>query len=519
MKRGAFAVTTVVIWMLTGCGGGGEATPDAAAVDSSDEPSAGDAVADSTSGPEEGTGGDSANQPPAWNANPLTEVDAYQEYRLLAICEDPEGVAVTVEQGPGHSCPEMACDVAEGSADCTFVATGDLAGSTCNVQLSCSDGQQASLLDVVVTVSALPDIEQLQFGKLEQWAFPIEDYVVANIEKLGHPNFSKELFDLAVFEDRLHFGYGDATLNLGQNTPIEVRYFSDPEVPEYAHDVVVDEEQIDRFRIDGDLLMIPGVDATEDGFLGNAYFRPEGGEWSKSRTLDGGWHVHDIALFQGSVFAVGSGGTAEDYDNSTVNAFLWKSDDGGQQFSVAKKLPHPSPPGDHRLINLLAVAGKLYATGYYSANDMTYATAYEWTGGDLVPWSDIGEFFVLDSYPVSAKLGLLNGVRIEQPLRYGVKKVTGAGVDYLSGLDGFTLLDADPLGDGRAVLLFVKGDAYPLEDSAGGFEMHVALLSDGSKVTDLVLLDVLSRPTSVAFWRKHLFVGMSDGTLWRAAGE
>jgi len=508
------------IGMAAGCGGDGVSTEDEGGpgpgADLATDGPAVDVVATDETGTRNETSG---NLPPSWNANPLTEVEVYQEYRVLAICEDPEGSAVTVVQGDGHTSPEMVCDVDGGTADCGFVAGGELAGTTCNVQLSCSDGEQVALLDVEVIVAALPDIEALTFGKLTKWTTPVQDYIDTNTEVLGHGNFMKDLFDLCVFEDRLYFGYGDATLNLGQNTPIEVRYFADPEVTAYAHDFVTDEEQIDRYRIDGDVLMIPGVDATEDGLMGNAYIHPKGGEWTKSRTLDGGWHVHDIARFGESIFAVGSGGTGDDYTNSTVNAFLWRSDDGGETFTVAVKIPHPSPPGDHRLVNLLAVAGKLYAAGYYSANDMTYATAYEWTGEELVPWSGAGQFFVLDSYPVSVKLGLLNGVRIEQPLRYGVEKVTAAGVGFLTGLDGKTLLDADPLGDGRAILLYVDGDEYPMEDSAGGFELHVALLSDGSKVTDLVTGLTLARPSSVAFWRKHIFVGLSDGTLWKAVGS
>jgi hypothetical protein len=500
---------------LASCGGGRQTDADAATVDATVEIAAPD-VADSAAAADEQK---TPNQPPAWNANPLSDVEVYQEYGVLAICDDPEGAAVTVEQGEGHTCPELTCDVDGGTADCTFVAGKELAGTSCNVQLSCSDGELSAALDVEVAVLPLPDIEELGFGKLSPWAEPIQDFIELNTEKLGHANFTHDLFDLAVFEDRLYLGYGDATLNLGQNTPIEVRYFFDPEIPEHLHDFVVDEEQIDRFRIEDNVLLIPGVDATEDGFMGNAYVHPEGGEWTKSRTLEGGWHVHDIARSGEDLFAVGSGGTGDDYANSTVNAFLWKSSDGGETFTVASKIPHPAPPGDHRLTSLLAVAGNLYATGYYSANDMTYATAYEWTDGNLTPWAGLGEFFVMDSYPISPKLGLMNGVRIEQPLRYGVKKVTGAGVAFLTGLDGKTLIDAEPLGDGRALLLYLDGDPYPPAASAGGYELHVALLSNGSEVTERLSGLVLARPSSVAFWRKHLFVGLSDGTLWRAVGS
>jgi hypothetical protein len=369
-------------------------------------------------------------------------------------------------------------------------------------------------------VQSPADPLDLTFGSFSKWATPIEDYIAINTEELGHSNFMKEIFDLAVFDDRLHFGYGDANLNLGRITPIEVRYFTDPTSTAYAFDFVTDEEQIDRFRFAEELLMIPGVDATEDAFLGNAYTLPSGGEWFKSRTLQGGWHVHDIAAVGDALYACGSGGTGEDYSNSTVHAFLWHSLDGGESFEVLADMPHPNPPGDHRLVHLLPLGQQLYAFGYFTDDSgSAYGTSYRLEGEALTAWDGLTAFFVTDTVPLTSKAGLLVGVHIEQPLRQGVMRVTGAGAaSPVDALAGHTLLDAQPLPDGRAVLLYLDGDAYPLEDK-GGWKTHVGVTTDGSDLVEIASAFPVIRPVSVAFWRDSLFIGMANGAIWKAKGE
>jgi len=364
-----------------------------------------------------------------------------------------------------------------------------------------------------------PDPTELTFGKFNIWAKPIEDYIAINAEELGHTNFMKEIFDLAVFEDRLYFGYGDANLNLGRNTPIEIRFFTDPMSTEYSFDFTTDEEQIDRYRIDGDLLMIPGVDATEDDFLGNAYLYPSDGEWLKSRTLQWAWHVHDVARIGDTIYACGSGGDGDDYGNSTVHAFVWVSHDGGENFDVLVDLEHPAPPGDQRNVHLLPLGQKLYVFGYFSdETSTTYATAYELADDALVPLEEFPAFFVTDSYGLSSKAGLLVGVHIEDPLRQGLMRVTPSGVEPVAALEGFTVLDLQPLPDGRAVILYVEGDAYPLQD-VGGYKTDVGITTTGADLIELASHFPVERPASVAFWRSDLFMGMADGIIFRAAGK
>ncbi len=121
------------------------------------------------------------------------------------------------------------------------------------------------------------DIAELTFGEPSTWARPIDDYIEVNAAELGHDDFLQGIHDLHVFQDRLYFGYGDANLNLGQVTPIEIRRWTEPLSGAWEAEFIVDEEQIDRFRSAGDTLVVPGADATEDAWIGNAYTLHEGG--------------------------------------------------------------------------------------------------------------------------------------------------------------------------------------------------------------------------------------------------
>lgn len=415
--------------------------------------------------------------------------------------------------GADEAVPDAATVLDAEGTDLT--ETAETLGTDLPPELSPEDSPEVAEL----TPETPPDLLELEFGQFHIWAKPIEDYIEINTKELGHSNFMKEIFDLAVFEDRLYLGYGDANLNLGRNTPIEIRYFTDPASTDTAFDFTTDEEQIDRFRIDGDLLMIPGVDATEDGLLGNAYFYPLNDGWLKSRTLQWAWHVHDVARIGETIYACGSGGSGDDYDNSTVHAFLWVSHDGGENFDVLVDLEHPSPPGDQRNVHLLPLGQKLYVFGYFSDDtSTTYATAYELVDDTLLPWDGLPAFFVTDTVPLSSKAGLLAGVHIEDPLRQGVMRVTSAGVEPVVALEGFTFMDAQLMPDGTAVILYVDGDEYPLKDT-GGFHTHVGLTKTGTDLTEIATHFPVERPASIAFWRTALFMGMTDGIIFRATGK
>lgn len=370
------------------------------------------------------------------------------------------------------------------------------------------------------TGAAPRDVESLAFSDFSPWDTPIADYQEAARDSLGHDDFLQGVHDLAVFDDRLFLGYGDANLNLGRIFPIEVRAWADPEPGTAAAELTTDEEQIDLFRVAGDTLLLPGVDATEDGFLGNAYTRPMGGAWSRSRTLEQAWHVHDMARVGDTLYACGSGGWEEDYTNSTVNAFLYRSDDGGQTFVIDQQVPQPAPPGDNRFTHLLVVEDQLHVFGYWSDASSIVGFHSLRLAGDTLEELDLGaDTFVSETESLAPGVGLVAGLLVGYAsITWQAWRVTPEGAERSDVFTSWTVLDTAPLGDGRALVLLLEGNAYP-SPTEGPFPVSVGITSE---VEDLRILHTQSLellPSSIAFWRDSLYLGLPDGQVWRAAGQ
>lgn len=188
--------------------------------------------------------------------------------------------------------------------------------------LSCSEAPaappdatlDATLLDAAADLPAElgadvgpPLLSTLRCGAPALWAEPLRDYLAVGERQTMGGAFLRAVQDLAVYDDRLYLGYGDANINLGRATPIEVRSFRDDGAAEAAAEFRSDEEQLEQYReLDGDL-WIAGVDATEDAWLGNVYWRPRatpgGGGFARGAVNVGGALVH-------RAFRVDAGGAA-----------------------------------------------------------------------------------------------------------------------------------------------------------------------------------------------------------------
>lgn len=466
-----------------------------------------------------GTDGDAgeSNLPPDIGSPSPHAVAVWDTYVWEIECTDPDDDPLTLSITGDDTCGADLVDNGDGTGTYTFEPGIERASTECTLDVECADPLQSTIVRTGISIQPPADITELTFGEFEPWATPIEDYIEINTADLGHSSFMKDIFDMVVFDHRLYIGYGDANLNLGRTTPIELRYWAEPDPEAITSDFIVEEEQVSRYRSYEDLLVVPGIDATEDDFMGNAYTLPLGGAWTKSRTLDLGWHVHDAIKFGDTLYACGSGGTADDYTNSTVNAFVWRSDDGGETFVIHIQQPHPAPPGDQRFVHLTAVSGGIYVSGYYSDGSVSYALNYQMTGAALADWTGLPAFFVTGSWSLSADASILSGVEIGDPLLQGAVRVTAAGPETIEVLSGMTLIDLEPLGDGRAPVLYVEGNTYPAPEE-GPWAFHVALTTDGSDLTDLVTQTTDQRPVSIAFWRRSLYLGMPDGSVWRSQG-
>jgi hypothetical protein len=133
------------------------------------------------------------------------------------------------------------------------------------------------------------------------------------VVKIGNPTLDRypveqdarprSVWDMHYFNGRIYIGSGDYWSNRG---PVDIWTYYDGGIG-FLKEFTVDEEMVsDFFEFEGKLF-IPGNDATEDWSFENLYINdphrtPHPG-WVKHRTLSGGLHSLDVALFKGKVYA------------------------------------------------------------------------------------------------------------------------------------------------------------------------------------------------------------------------
>ncbi len=366
------------------------------------------------------------------------------------------------------------------------------------------------------------DISDLTFGEFSTWARPIEDYIDFQTDDLGHDSFDRSIQALHVFGGRLYLGYGDATLNLGRTFPIEARFFYNLDPEDWRVEYTVNEEAIGRYRGDAETLLIPGVDATEDAWIGNAYSRHLDTDWIKSRTLDQALHVHDMLKDDdGSFWACGSGGTQDEYNAGQISSLVFHSTDDGTTFELAWKVPNTKPSGDARFTSLTRVDGALHAFGYRAdgTGSINQIIAYRDVGADVPePWSAMTDVLVDDVVELPDGRALATGVFVAGDLFHTVRLLDGDDADEVAAFEDLAVLDFFELGDGRVVTLALGSSEYPIP--AGPYEVEVGLwdAADGSYRT-LRRQESATLPLSVAYWKHSLFVGIADGRIRLAEGE
>ena len=366
-----------------------------------------------------------------------------------------------------------------------------------------------------------PDITELVFEDFSTWAHPIADYIEAGIQEYGSDSaFTTDIHDLHVFADRLYVGYGDATVNIGRVFPIEVRSWTEPEPEAIQGEFITDEEQIDRYRSSGDLLTIPGIDATEDAWLGNVYVGSPDGAWFKSRTVDQGVHVHDALVDGSTVWACGSGATPEEWDAGAIHSLIHRSDDAGETFEVVHRVPNAYPIGDARFTNLTMLDGALHAFGYRSDDSWSIRQliSYRIEDDELVAWDEMTDVLIDHVEPTGDGRALAHGVFAGGDLRFATRLMDPDGSEDLAHADGLSVLDLARLEDDRLLVLAIEGDTYPTPE--GDYDVVVAVW-DPTDDSWTVLKEQGSGtlPTAVAYWRGALYVGLQDGRVRRADGQ
>ncbi len=160
----------------------------------------------------------------------------------------------------------------------------------------------------------------------------------------GEASYARNIWDMKLYNGKIYIGAGNSS-NKGpaQNAGRVYVLSLDPTTDKFSEDYQVAEEQIDIFKIYGDVLYIPGHDATQKWTLGNIYAKKDN-KWKKYRTLPNALHVYDLAVKDGKVFtAIGLKGKGA----------VFISDD----MEKWKEIPH----GDGRVYSFLEVGNELFA--------------------------------------------------------------------------------------------------------------------------------------------------------------
>jgi len=364
------------------------------------------------------------------------------------------------------------------------------------------------------------DITELDFAEPNTWARPILDYIEA-AEDAGYENFETAIHAMAVFEDSLYIGYGDATLNLGRIFPIEPRYWVDPSTPDDVRaDFVLDEEQIHRYRLGHDRLLVPGTDATKDAWIGNAYQLVEGEQWTKSRTLIDALHVQDIGMIDDIIYACGSGADQPNYNEGLISAQLWRSSDGGLEYELVDGIQNPLAPRDTRFTNLLVLDGELYLFGYQLDFDSQIGAfpAYKLSADELVEVGGFTQVFVNFTQSLTKSTGIIAGVDVAGTVRNKTWRFSADGLESMRSMDGRTLIATAPTDDGRTLFLYYQTNTYPIP-TQGPWDIGVAITSDGRELSVLLNTTIDRMPTSLAWWRGGIYIGLETGRVVRSVGR
>ena len=403
----------------------------------------------------------------------------------------------------------------------------------------------------------------IRLGGFEAWAEPIPDALAVG-EAAFDGDFDQGITTLRPFEGRLWMGYGDATRNLGSEIPVEFRWFAGADDPvARTADVLAagqgarqrnpgdtGEEQIEPYRVVAGALWQPGVDSTNadeawtqtkagtwrdvDGervqtkLIDGNVFKLESVEgepiWRKYRNIPGGEHVHDIAGFEESIYAVGSGADHRfEFGNGKVFRYLWRSDDGGATFRTVLRVEVPAVGYDTRFRRLLASGDRLYVLGYLNP----YQTEGPIEGRSIVVThrDGIAEWVDLEG-PLSEMLPLRTfpapegdwGLVVARKGRSGsnhVFRVEGRTVAELEGWRGRRVIDVQFLSD-RGRFLVLAGSGRPEEgEPAEQFEILSGSTLDPDRLSTVARLSDLE-PRSFAVFDGHVFLGTEDGRILRA---
>jgi hypothetical protein len=354
-----------------------------------------------------------------------------------------------------------------------------------------------------------------------EWRRPIDDYIEAVRTTMGLAldRFDHAVKELEVFDDRLYLGYGDWTENTGRAVGLQVRCFDDPD-GEVVSEFSVEEESIDYYRIIDDTLFIPGVDASEDALVGNVFFKPSGGSWTKVRSLEHNLHVIDVFGRAGALFA--SGGGCDDMDAYYANddqGVIYRSDDGGLTWPIDFEWHDGVPEAVVRYEFFAGVEGNLYLFGNtINATTRTLTNVpRRWDDGAWTPVSLLPSAWIHRSYQLDPITAVVRGVDLGTGRFRAWRVMAAEAVRPLGRFDSGDQLPLDffSVADGEMRVLTRDGSVYP-DAAEPPYTYHVWATTDLFTLEELLSFTSDARVVCLALWRGAIYLGTADGAILRS---
>jgi len=198
----------------------------------------------------------------------------------------------------------------------------------------------------------------------------------------GEMVYSRNIWDMQYFDGKIFLGAGNSS-NRGPSRnsgPLPLIVFN-PDKKRFETETIVEDEQIDQYKIIDGALYLPGHDATGSWQWGNFYVRQSGGRWKMYRNVPNALHLYDMVRFDGWLMA----GIGLD-----EGAAVGMTKDMGEHWNIQKL-------GRSRVYAFLPLDGKLFAfkkfkwTGkaYFSAaqylSDGTFSARFDLTMERVFP--------------------------------------------------------------------------------------------------------------------------------------
>lgn len=196
--------------------------------------------------------------------------------------------------------------------------------------------------------------------------FPILSLGVSSHTLLGIacpdlPWYARNVWDMEFYDGRLFVGCGNSSNDEPAPNAGPVDIVTYREDMGWESEFTVDEEQIDRFILLGDALVIPGHDSLEGWELGN-WYRRNAGDWIKMRNIPNGVHVFDMIEYDGLLFAALGTTGSDTIVTSEDGGYSWKQHEVPWNASTSdadcsREVAYPVG----RVYAFFIVAGELFA--------------------------------------------------------------------------------------------------------------------------------------------------------------